>query len=204
MMCSVNNTFCVSIIEEVCQVDDEQIIRLFFERSEKAIDETAEKYGALCTKIAVNILGDSGESEEAVNDTWLRAWDTIPPTRPKSLAAYLSVIARNLALDRYRKKKAAKRIDDSLITTLDEVSQMLPADMNIERRTEQRQLIERINLFLKKLPKGQRVIFVRRYFYLDSIKEISQRYGFTESNVTVTLTRLRKKLRKFLEKEDLL
>ena len=76
--------------------------------------------------------------------------------------------------------------------------------MNIERRTEQRQLIERINLFLKKLPKGQRIIFVRRYFYLDSIKEIAQRYGFTESNVTVTLTRLRKKLAAFLEKEDLL
>lgn len=185
-------------------MDDEQIIRLFFERSEKAIDETAEKYGALCTKIAVNILGDSGESEEAVNDTWLRAWDTIPPTRPKSLGAYLSVLTRNISLDRYRKKKAAKRIDDTLVSTLDEVAQMLPADMNIERRTEQRQLIERINLFLKKLPKGQRVIFVRRYFYLDSIKEISQHYGFTESNVTVTLTRLRKKLAAFLEKEGLL
>jgi RNA polymerase sigma-70 factor (ECF subfamily) len=204
MMCSVNNTFCVSIIEEVGQVNDEQIIRLFFERSEKAIDETAEKYGALCTKIAVNILGDSGESEEAVSDTWLRAWDTIPPTRPKSLGAYLSVLTRNISLDRYRKKKAAKRIDDSLITTLDEVSQMLPTSLNIEKLTEQRQLIERINTFLGKLPKGQRVIFVRRYFYLDSIKEIAQRYGYTESNVTVTLTRLRKKLAAFLEKEGLL
>ena len=185
-------------------MDDEQIIRLFFERSEKAIDETAEKYGALCTKIAVNILGDSGESEEAVNDTWLRAWDTIPPTKPKSLGAYLSVLTRNISLDRYRKKKAAKRIDDSLITTLDEVSQMLPASLNIEKHTEQRQLIERINTFLGKLPKAQRVIFVRRYFYLDSIKEIAQRYGFTDSNVTVTLTRLRKKLAAFLEKEGLL
>lgn len=185
-------------------MDDESIIGLFFERSEKAIDETAEKYGALCTKIAVNILGDSGESEEAVNDTWLRAWDTIPPTSPKSLGAYLSVIVRNISLDRYRKKKAAKRIDDTLVSTLDEVAQMLPADMNIERRTEQRQLIERINLFLKKLPKGQRIIFVRRYFYLDSIKEISQRYGYTESNITVMLTRIRKKLAAFLEKEGLL
>ena len=185
-------------------MDDESIIELFFERSEKAIDETAEKYGALCSKIAVNILGDSGESEEAVNDTWLRAWDTIPPTKPKSLGAYLSVLTRNISLDRYRKKKAAKRIDDTLVSTLDEVAQMLPAEMNIERRTEQRQLIERINLFLKKLPKGQRIIFVRRYFYLDSIKEISQRYGYTESNITVTLTRIRKKLAAFLEKEDLL
>ncbi len=185
-------------------MDDESIIELFFERSEKAIDETAEKYGALCSKIAVNILGDSGESEEAVNDTWLKAWKTIPPAKPKSLGAYLSVLTRNISLDRYRKKKAAKRIDDTLVSTLDEVAQMLPAEMNIERRTEQRQLIERINTFLGKLPKGQRVIFVRRYFYLDSIKEISQRYGYTESNVTVTLTRLRKKLAAFLEKEDLL
>ena len=185
-------------------MDDEQIIRLFFERSEKAIDETAEKYGALCSKIAVNILGDSGESEEAVNDTWLKAWKTIPPTKPKSLGAYLSVLTRNIPLDRYRKKKAAKRIDDTLVSTLDEVAQMLPAEMNIERRTEQRQLIERINLFLKKLPKGQRIIFVRRYFYLDSITEISQRYGYTESNITVTLTRIRKKLAAFLEKEGML
>ena len=185
-------------------MDDESIIELFFERSEKAIDETAEKYGALCSKIAVNILGDSGESEEAVNDTWLKAWKTIPPAKPKSLGAYLSVLTRNISLDRYRKKKAAKRIDDTLVSTLDEVAQMLPAEMNIERRTEQRQLIERINFFLKKLPKGQRIIFVRRYFYLDSIREIAQRYGFTESNVTVTLTRLRKKLAAFLEKEDLL
>ena len=185
-------------------MDDESIIELFFERSEKAIDETAEKYGALCSKIAVNILGDSGESEEAVNDTWLKAWKTIPPAKPKSLGAYLSVLTRNISLDRYRKKKAAKRIDDTLVSTLDEIAQMLPAEINIERHAEQRQLIERINFFLKKLPKGQRIIFVRRYFYLDSIREIAQRYGFTESNVTVTLTRLRKKLAAFLEKEDLL
>lgn len=185
-------------------MDDESIIELFFERDEKALDEVAGKYNALCSKIAMNILCDAGESEEAVNDTWLKAWKTIPPTRPKSLGAYLSVIVRNISLDRFRKKKAAKRIDDTLVSTLDEVAQMLPADMNIERRTEQRQLIERINLFLKKLPKGQRIIFVRRYFYLDSIKEISQRYGYTESNITVTLTRIRKKLAAFLEKEDLL
>lgn len=185
-------------------MDDESIIELFFERDEKALDEVAGKYNALCSKIAMNILGDAGESEEAVNDTWLIAWKTIPPTRPKSLGAYLSVTVRNISLDRFRKKKAAKRIDDTLVSTLDEVAQMLPAEMNIEHRTEQRQLIERINLFLKKLPKGQRIIFVRRYFYLDSIKEISQRYGFTESNVTVTLTRLRKKLEAYLEKEELL
>ncbi len=185
-------------------MDDEQIIRLFFERSEKAIDETAEKYGALCSKIAVNILGDSGESEEAVNDTWLRVWDTIPPQKPKSLGAYLSVIARNLALDRYRKKKAAKRIDGTLVTTLDEVAQILPNSLDIEQLTEQRQIVERINAFLGRLPTGQRVIFVRRYFYLDSIKDISQRYGLTESSVTVTLTRIRKKLAAFLEKEGML
>ena len=185
-------------------MDDESIIELFFERDEKALDEVAGKYNALCSKIAMNILCDAGESEEAVNDTWLKAWKTIPPTRPKSLGAYLSVIVRNISLDRFRKKKAAKRIDDTLISTLDEVAQMLPAEMNIERRTEQRQLIERINLFLKKLPKGQRIIFVRRYFYLDSIKDISQRYGFTESNITVTLTRIRKKLAAFLEKEGML
>ncbi len=185
-------------------MDDESIIRLFFERDEKALDEVAGKYNALCSKIAMNILCGAGEGEEAVNDTWLKAWKTIPPTKPKSLGAYLSVLTRNISLDRFRKKKAAKRIDDSLITTLDEVSQMLPTSLNIEKHTEQRQLIERINTFLGKLPKGQRVIFIRRYFYLDSIREIAQRYGFTESNVTVTLTRLRKKLAAFLEKEGML
>lgn len=185
-------------------MNDDRIIKLFFERDERAIGETAEKYGALCSKIALNILGDSGESEEAVNDTWLRAWDTIPPTRPKSLGAYLSVLTRNISLDRYRKKAAAKRIDSSLVTTLDEISQIIPGNLNIEKHTEQRQLLEKINAFLGKLPQSQRVIFVRRYFYLDSIREIAQRYGFTESNVTVTLTRLRKKLEAYLEKEELL
>ena len=185
-------------------MNDGSIIELFFARDENALRETSQKYGALCAKIAMNVLADSGESEEVVSDTYLRAWNTIPPQKPKSLGAYLSVIARNLALDRYRKKKAAKRIDDSLITTLDEVAQMLPGSLDIERLTEQRQLIERINTFLGKLPAGQRIIFVRRYFYLDSIKDISQRFGFTESSVTVTLTRLRKRLAEFLEKEDLL
>ncbi|MBQ8121009.1 MAG: sigma-70 family RNA polymerase sigma factor [Ruminococcus sp.] len=185
-------------------MDDESIIGLYFERDEKAVSETSQKYGALCTKIAMNVLADSSESEEVVSDTYLKAWNTIPPQKPKSLGAYLSVIARNLALDRYRKKKAAKRIDGSLVTTLDEVAQILPDSLDIEQLTEQRQIVERINAFLGRLPTCQRVIFVRRYFYLDSIKDISQRYGLTESSVTVTLTRIRKKLAAFLEKEGML
>lgn len=203
-MCSVPVIFYVNISEKVGQVDDESIIGLYFERDEKAVSETSQKYGALCTKIAMNVLADSSESEEVVSDTYLKAWNTIPPQKPKSLGAYLSVIARNLALDRYRKKKAAKRIDGSLVTTLDEVAQILPGSLDIEQLTEQRQIVERINAFLGRLPTGQRVIFVRRYFYLDSIKDISQRYGLTESSVTVTLTRIRKKLAAFLEKEGML
>ena len=185
-------------------MNDESIIELFFVRDEKALNETSQKYGALCTKIAMNVLADSGESEEVVNDTYHKAWNTIPPQKPKSLGAYLSVITRNLALDRYRKKKAAKRIDDSLITTLDEIAQSLPDSFNIEHHSEQLQFIKKINTFLSKLPKGQRIIFVRRYFYFDSINDISQRYGYTQSNITVTLTRIRKKLAAFLEKEDML
>ena len=185
-------------------MEDNELIQLFTDRDEQAISETAEKYGRYCMYIADNILPSREDSEECINDAYVTLWNTIPPQKPKSLGAYLSVIARNLALDRYRKKKAAKRIDDSLVTTLDEIAQMLPGSLDIERLTEQRQLIERINTFLGKLPAGQRIIFVRRYFYLDSIKDISQRFGFTESSVTVTLTRLRKRLAAFLEKEDLL
>lgn len=185
-------------------MDDESIIGLYFERDEKALSETKSRYGALCTKIAMNVLADSGESEEVVSDTYLKAWNTIPPQKPKSLGAYLSVITRNLALDRYRKKKAAKRFDGSLITTLDEVAQILPDSLDIEQLTEQRHIIKRINTFMGRLPAGQRVIFVRRYFYLDSISDIANRFKLTESNVTVSLTRLRKRLRKYLEKEGLL
>ena len=152
----------------------------------------------------MNILADRGESEEAVNDTYLKAWNTIPPQEPKSLGAYLSVIVRNISLDRYRKKKAVKRIDDSLMTTLDEAAQMLPDGFDIEKHTEQRIFIEHINRFLKTLPQGKRVIFVRRYFFMDSIKDIAQRYNYTESSITVTLTRIRKKLVQSLKKEGMI
>ena len=147
---------------------------------------------------------EAGESEEAVNDTYLKAWNTIPPQEPKSLGAYLSVIVRNISLDRYRKKKAVKRIDDSLMTTLDEAAQMLPDGFDIEKHTEQRIFIEHINRFLKTLPQGKRVIFVRRYFFMDSIKDIAQRYNYTESSITVTLTRIRKKLVQSLKKEGMI
>lgn len=185
-------------------MEDEGIIKLYFQRDEDALKETAARYGALCSKIAMNILADRGESEEAVNDTYLKAWNTIPPQEPKSLGAYLSVIVRNISLDRYRKKKAVKRIDDSLMTTLDEAAQMLPDGFDIEKHTEQRIFIEHINRFLKTLPQGKRVIFVRRYFFMDSIKDIAQRYNYTESSITVTLTRIRKKLVQSLKKEGMM
>ena len=196
-------SFCVSISRGGVSVDDESIIGLYFERNEQAIAETSGKYSELCKRIAMNILDDKSDAEEVLGDTWLRVWNTVPPEHPKNFPAFLTVIVRNFALDRYRRKKTAKR-PEAFTSVLDEAAELYPSDTDIAEQTERRAVIEAINRFLGTLPKKKRILFVRRYFYLDSIDEIVRRLGVTESYATVTLMRIRKKLRAQLEKEGLL
>lgn len=185
-------------------MDDKQIIKMYFERDEQAITATADKYSEFCRTIAFNILNSNEDCEEAINDTWLRVWNNIPPERPKSLPAYLVTIIRNISLDIYRKKYSKKRIGNVMSTTLDEISEMLPATINIEDQIEKKEVLTRINSFLETLPKKQRILFIRRYYYFDSIKDIAGKYNLSESYITVNLTRVRKKLANYLERERLI
>lgn len=184
-------------------MDDNQIIDLYWARSETAIWETAKKYGNYCHHIAYNILYNREDSEECVNDTWLRTWEAIPPTRPERLSAFLGKITRNLALQRYEKYNAAKRAAGQVPLALHELEECIPARENVEHVVDDLALTEILNDFLAGLSAETRRIFVRRYWHLHSVKEIAEEYRISESKVKVTLFRTRRKLRLLLEKEGI-
>lgn len=181
-------------------MEDSKIIDLYFERSQSAISETQKKYGRYCHTIAYNVLYSNEDAEECVNDTYLRAWQSIPPHRPTSLSSFLGRITRNLALDRYDEKTAQKR-GGSLDLALEEISECLP-DTRGEDRND-KAIKDAINSFLASLPKRTRIIFMQRYWYLSSISEISLSLGISESNVKVILMRTRNKFKAHLEKEEI-
>lgn len=177
---------------------DNEIIGLYMQRDERAITETAEKYGAYCNKIAYNILNDRFESEECVNDTYLRTWNSIPPTMPQILSAFLAKITRNLALDRYKTRKAQKR--DGPEISLDELSECL-GGRDISDEIEISALGEAISRFLLTENEICRRIFVHRYFYQESIAGIAKFFRISESKVKTSLHRTRLRLAKFLGEE---
>lgn len=178
-------------------MDDELIIDLFWKRSEAAITESDRKYGSYCRSIAYSILNDRQDSEECVNDTWLRAWDAIPPQRPSKLSAFLGRITRNLSLDRYDYNHAAKR-SQPLDPLLSELSECIPDQRDGYAQTE---LTEILNQFLHSLDREKRNLFLRRYWYCESIEDLSKRYGLSQSAVKSSLFRVRSKLKDYLEKE---
>lgn len=180
---------------------DENIIQLYFERDERAIGETDRKYGAYCYRVADNILHNREDSEECVNDTWLRAWDAMPPTWPGCLRMFLAKITRNLSFNRYKAKTAEKRGGGETELVLEELEECLPGNMDVERSYLARELTASINRFVRALPVRDGNIFVRRYFYSEPISEIARKYHMAESSVRVILHRTRKKLKKQLEKE---
>ena len=182
-------------------MEDSKIIDLYFERSQSAIKETHEKYGHYCHTIAYNVLYSYEDAEECVNDTYLRAWKSIPPHRPSRLSAFLGKITRNLALDRYDSRTSKKR-ECPLELALEEISECVP-DVSAERESDGGVLRDAINSFLASLPRRTRIIFMQRYWYLSSISEISASLGISESNVKVILMRTRKKFKEFLEKEEI-
>lgn len=179
-------------------MEDEKIIELYWARDRDAIAETEKKYGGFCFAVANKILCSHEDAEECVNDTYFKTWNSIPPVRPKIFSSFLGKITRNLAFSRYRSKTAEKRGGGEIMLVLDELGEIVSGKDDVERKAELSELTDVINSFLKGLSQDKRNIFVRRYWHCDSVKEISRRYGMTESSVSMSLMRLRKKLKDFL------
>lgn len=183
-------------------MDDTKIIDLFFKRDEKAIQELGDKYGAYCYKIAWNVLNNKEDSEECVNDTWLVAWTYIPPKRPAVLSSFVGKITRGLAIDCLRKKYAAKRMDRYMVSIEGELAQIDGVIRDTVQDTiAEKELVQTINRFLQTLPEADRDIFLRRYWYLDTEKDIAKRHGRSVNAVKMNLYRSRKKLYKVLKAE---
>ena len=182
---------------------DEEILRLYRERSEEAITETQRQYGALCGAIARNILQNGQDAEECVNDALHRAWCSIPPEEPRSLAAYLGRITRNVALNRLEKQNRQKRGGGEITLIWEELGEMLPDRDTPEQHWERRAIAAALERFLRGLTPEERILFLRRYWYVDSVPEIAARYGMTESKVKIQLSRTKEKLRSFLEQEGI-
>lgn len=189
--------------QEVLMLEDSQIIALYFRRSEQAIQETDNKYGRYCFQIASRILLSPEDGEECVSDTYLTAWNSIPPTRPASLASYLGKITRHIALDRWRRRFAQKRGGGETALALEELEECLPGKDTPEEALHRKEFRAGLNRFLGSLPEQERVIFVSRYWYLRSIREISEGTGLSEGSIKTRLFRTRSKLRTFLQKEEL-
>ena len=182
-------------------MDDKSIVALFWERSEQAIVETDRKYGDYCYSIAYHALANNEDAEESVNDTYMAAWNQLPPHRPSVLATFLGKITRCISINRWKARSAAKRGGGQIILTLEELNDCIDGSQNVEASFDEHELAGCLNLFLDSLAKNERDIFLRRYWLFDSIADIAQSYGFTQSKVTSMLYRIRGKLRQQLEKE---
>lgn len=180
-------------------MDDGAIIELYFGRDEQAIRETSEKYGGLCFRVAHNILGCREDAEEIVNDAYLATWNSIPPAKPNSLRAFVCGIARNAALKRVEYNTAKKRMPKALLS-FSELEEVL-SDSAVQPDISAVELGELIEKFLKAQSADARCVFVRRYWFFDSIADIAEKYSFSESKVKTLLSRTRGKLKKFLSKE---
>ena len=182
-------------------MEDSQIVELFWRKDPEAISEAAKKYGAYCFAAAENILHAPEDSEECVNDTWLHAWNAIPPQRPGVLRLFLARIVRNLALDRFHARNAQKRGGGEIALVLDELGECLGGGPDAEAAYEAKELRESIRRFVEALPEREGNVLVRRYFFAEPVAEIAGRYGLSENHVMVILSRTRKKLRAHLLKE---
>lgn len=182
-------------------IDDEKIIELFFARSEQAIQELDLKYGKICSQLSYNIVNSRKDAEECVNDAYLGAWNAIPPAKPKPLLSYIMKIVRNISLKTYWRKEAAKRSGQYTIA-LQEIEDCIADQKTVEEEIEARELARMIEDFLDMLTPENRVIFLRRYWFSDSYKEIAQFVGLSEKNISVRLTRIRGKLKQYLEERE--
>ncbi len=183
-------------------MEDEKIIELYFARDESAISATATKYGRWIRSIAQNILRDASDSEECESDVYVAAWNRIPPQYPRRLVAFLGRMARNIALDRYDYYAASRR-NRALEVALSELEEVLPDAQSVEGRVEASELSEAIDGFLRGIGRTKRIVFVRRYWYCDSIRQIASAQGFSESKVKSLLMRTRRELKQYLERSGL-
>lgn len=182
-------------------MEDKAIIELFFARSEQAIGELDRKYGKVCYKISFHIVNSRQDAEECVNDAYLGAWNAIPPARPDPLLAYICKIVRNISLKAYYRLARRNSVVDAALEEIEETP--TPAD-SVEREMEAKELARAIDGFLAALRPEDRVLFMRRYGYFDTYADIAARLGLTEKNVSVRLTRLRRRLRKYLVEKEVL
>lgn len=185
-------------------MEDSGIIQRYWQRDESAIAETAEKYGAFLLGIAWNILHIHADAEECVNDTYLHAWNVIPPSRPSALRAWLGRVVRNLSLDRWKQRQAAKRGGGETALLLGELDACVPDGTGMEQHLEDQEIASLISQFLRTLPRDSRVMFLRRYWYGDSVADIARRFACGEGRVKSSLFRTRKSLRTFLEQKGVL
>ena len=180
------------------RMEDSRIIELYWSRDEGAIAATSEKYGAYCRSVAMNILRSAEDAEECVSDTWLGAWNSIPPKRPSVLRTFLGRITRNLSFNKYKRDRAEKRGGGEISAVLDELAECVSGSESPEQELARSELAAEINGFLGALPLKKRSIFVSRYWYAESVSDIAKRCGMSETNVSVTLNRLRAQLREHL------
>lgn len=182
-------------------MDDDKIVALYWERDEKAIKETENKYGKYCYRIAYNILFNEEDAKESVNDSYLGAWNSMPPHRPTILSTFLGKITRRLSLNKWREKNAKKRGGGETVLALDELMECIPSNQKIDSKLEAEELGKILDAFLDELPIMERRVFICRYWYMDSISEICEHFGFSQSKVKSMLYRMRGKLLIKLKKE---
>ena len=184
-------------------MEDNEIVDLYWERKETAITASSDKYGSYCHAISYNILHNSEDAEECVNDTWLGAWNSIPPQRPERLSTYFGKITRNLSLNRFKRYTAEKRGLGQTILVLSELEDCIPDRTNVEQIIDEQILVRAINAFLYSQPEQRRNVFIRRYWHFFSIRDIAKTYGMSESKVASMLFRMRKDLKRDFEKEGI-
>ncbi len=182
-------------------MEDSRIIALYWERSADAIMESREKYGGYCFAVAHHILDNDEDSEECVNDTWLNAWNAMPPHHPNVLRMFFAKITRRIAFDRYKQSSAQKRGRGEIPKALDELAECVGVETDLDGELIAQELAECIRAFLRSLPEREGNLFLRRYFFTESLEEIGKRYGLTCNHVAVLLGRVRKKLKKRLIEE---
>lgn len=183
--------------ERRMHMEDKQIIALFFQRNEQALKEIQNKYGSYCFRIAKNILTSCEDAEECVNDTWNMTWNRIPPVIPASLKAFLGKLVRDISLSRYRKNHAQKRYNGMEIIW-SELEECLPSNFDIEKNLDNQQLTELINIWLNELSKEDRVLFIKRYYYGDTVKTLAKTHGYKENQMAQKMLKLRKNLKSYL------
>lgn len=184
-------------------MEDIQIVALYFERDERALKETAEKYGGYCYRVAFNVLGNEEDSHESVNDTYLAAWNSMPPHKPSVLSAFLGKLTRRIAISRFRRQTAEKRGGGQYPLALEELAECIPSHQRVETELEGKQVVAALNRFLRSLPEQEQRVFVCRYWHLEPIAALAKRFGFSESKVKSMLMRTRQRLLTFLTEEGL-